>query len=283
MRAIETIPDEPPPELRYRRRVRLGAALRDLWRSRDLVRTLAERDIRARYKQAVLGFAWAILNPLILVVAFTILFDRVTDLDTGGLPYPVFSYVALLGWNFFQTGATMGMTSLINNLSLLNKMPCPREVFPSAALVGSALDGIVAVLLLPLLLLVYRTAPQATSPLALLALPALVLTTAAVAYISAAIVVYLRDLRHGFAMLMQLLLFATPVAYGIRNLPRVWRPVVQIGNPIATVIETSRRTILLGQAPAWGYLGGATLVACVLFLLSYWAFKRLETGIADVA
>lgn len=283
MRDPDLILDEPPAELRFRRRVPLRRALRDMYRSRSLIRTLAERDLRARYKQAMLGFVWALLNPLVLVVAFTILFDRVTKLNTGGIPYPLFSYVALIPWNFFQSGSTSGMGSLLNNLSLLNKMPCPREVFTLSAVAGSLVDSLIAVLVLPILLSIYAFGPKATSPLVVLAFPALVLFTVGVALFSSAVVVYLRDLRHGYPILMQLALFATPVAYGVDNLPRVWRPVVLIGNPAATVIDTFRRTLLIGRAPQWGYLGAATAVALVVFLVAYWMFKRLETGIADVA
>lgn len=238
MRAPELIPAEPPPDIRFRRRVRLFSSMRQLHRSSDLVRTLAERDIRARYKQASLGFLWALLNPIVLVIAFSILFDRVTTLNTGGVPYPLFSYVALIAWNFFQTGATNGMSSLLGNLSLLNKMPCPREVFTLSAVAGSAVDGAIAVVVLPALFLVYGFHPYATTVLAPLALPALALFTVAVALAVASIVVYLRDLRHGFPILMQLALFATPVAYGINNLPPEWRPVMLLCNPIAEVIDT---------------------------------------------
>lgn len=282
MRDPILIPDEPPAELRYRRRVGLFASLSALWRSRDLVRTLAERDIRARYKQAVLGFAWALVNPLVLVVAFSILFDRVTKLGTGGIPYPVFAYVGLLSWNFFQSAMSTSTNSLIANLSLLNKMPCPREVFPLAALVGSAVDALIAVLILPLMLVAYGYGPKYTAPLALLALPALLLFTTGVAFFVSSVVVYLRDLRYGVPILLQLGLFATPIAYSVRNLPLAWRPVMLLGNPLATVIESFRDAILIGRAPSWGYLSGSTAVALGVFFGAYWLFKRLETGIADV-
>jgi len=282
MRDPTLIPDEPPAELRYRRRVGLFTSLAALWRSRDLVRTLAERDIRARYKQAVLGFAWALVNPLVLVFAFSILFDRVTKLATGHIPYPVFAYVGLLAWNFFQSAMSTSTNSLITNLSLLNKMQCPREVFPLAALVGSLIDALIAVLILPLMLLAFGYAPKSTSPLALLALPALLLFTTGAGLFVSSVVVYLRDLRYGVPILLQLGLFATPIAYGVRNLPLAWRPVMLLGNPLATVIETFRDTILVGRAPSWGYLAGATLVSAAVFAVAYLLFKRLETGIADV-
>jgi len=282
MRDPETIPEEPPAELRYRRNLGLGTAFAVLWHTRDLIRTLAERDIRARYKQAVLGFAWAIVNPLVLVIAFSILFNRVTKLATGGIPYALFSYVGLLAWNFFQSATTSSTNSLISNLSLLNKMQCPRETFPLAAIAGSMLDGIIAVAILPILLAIYGYAPKSTTPLSLLALPALLLFTTGVGLAVSCVVVYLRDLRHGVPILLQLGLFATPIAYGVRNLPLEWRPVMLLGNPLATVIETFRDTILIGRAPSWGYLAGATAVAAAVFLGAFWLFKRLETGIADV-
>src|SRR5206468_1932095 len=141
---------------------------------------------------------------------------------------------------------------------------------------------LIAVLILPLMLLAYGYGPKSTAPLALLALPALLLFTTGAGLFASSVVVYLRDLRYGVPILLQLGLFATPIAYGVRNLPLAWRPVMLLGNPLATVIESFRDTILVGRAPSWGYLSAATLVSAAVFAAAYWLFKRLETGIADV-
>jgi ABC-type polysaccharide/polyol phosphate export permease len=128
----------PSPELLFRRRVRLFAAMGELWRARELVRTLAERDLRARYKQAVLGLSWAVVTPLLLMVAFTLVFPRVAQVDTGGVPYPLFSYLGLVPWAFFSASVSQGGQSIINNAGLLNKVYCPREVFPIGSVAVAA-------------------------------------------------------------------------------------------------------------------------------------------------
>ena len=153
----------PPPDLRFRRRVRLLGSLRELWRARELVFSLAERDLRARYKQAVLGFSWAVVTPLLLMVAFSLVFPRVAKVDTGGVPYPLFSYLGLVPWAFFSTSVSQGGTNIINNAGLLNKVYCPREVFPIASVAVAAVDGLIATLVLGVLFVVFSFVPQPES------------------------------------------------------------------------------------------------------------------------
>ena len=139
---------EPPPELRFRRRIRLVPAIREVWRSRELIRTLAERQLRARYKQAVLGFGWAILTPLVLMVVFTVFFQPVADVDTGGVPYPLFAYLGILPWTFFSSSVSEGGQSLVQNMPILNKVYCPREVFPMSSIAVAGVDSSIALLVL---------------------------------------------------------------------------------------------------------------------------------------
>ena len=156
--------DGPPPELAYKRKVRLGEALRDVWRSRGLIRTLTERDLRVRYKQAVLGFVWAILTPFVLMVVFTVFFQRVANVDTHGAPYPLFAYLGLIPWGFFSSCVSGGGTSILSNISLLNKVYCPREVFPIAAVGVAAADTAVSLFMLALLFGIYTVARLLLSP-----------------------------------------------------------------------------------------------------------------------
>ena len=138
------VPEAPPAELRFRRRIRVGASLRELWLSRELIRSLAERDLRARYNQAFLGFAWAILTPVALMVVFTVFFQGVAKIDTGGVPYALFAYVGLVPWTFFSTSVSQGGQSLLTNTNVLTKVYCPREVFPLASVVVAAVDAVIA-------------------------------------------------------------------------------------------------------------------------------------------
>lgn len=281
--AIGTIASAPPAHLRYRFRYRFGGWIRDLWRSRELVFTLAERDLRARYKQAILGFAWALISPVALMVVFSLFFQRVARIDTGNVPYQLFSYVGLLPWTFFSSSVSSGGQSLIINKHLLNKVYCPREVFPIASMGTSAVDTCFALIALGLLFLIHSFAPHATAIWVPLIVVILLAFTTGVTLIVSGIMVYLRDVRHGLPLLLQLGLFATPVAYGIDAVPRSVRGVYAALNPLAGVIESLRNTILLGKPPAWKLLVPGTITSVSLLLIGYAIFKRMEAGFADVA
>ena len=274
----------PPPELRFRRRVRLGAALRELWRARELVFSLAERDLRARYKQAVLGFSWAVVTPLLLMVAFSLVFPRVAKIDTGGVPYPLFSYLGLVPWAFFSTSVSQGGTNIINNAGLLNKVYCPREVFPIASVAVAAVDGLIATLVLGVLFVVFSFAPQPESYWVPVLLAIQLVFTTGVAMALSSVMVYVRDIRHLLPIALQLGLFATPVAFSLDQLvPAGLQPLYVALNPLGGVIDAYRRTVLYGRQPDMQLLCIAAISATVMFLAAYAVFKRLETGFADVA
>jgi ABC-2 type transport system permease protein/lipopolysaccharide transport system permease protein len=273
----------PPVELRFRRRIGLVMALRELWRFRELVRSLAERELRARYKQAILGFAWAVITPLALMVVFTLFFKRVAKVDTGGVPYPLFSYLGLLPWTFFSTSLSQGGQSLVTNAQLLNKVYCPREVFPFASSIVAGIDTCLALVALVVLFVIYGFVPRST----MVWVPALFAIQAAftlgTTLVVSAIVVYLRDLRHALPLLLQLGLFATPVAYGIQAVPEFIRPYYAAINPLAAVIDGYRRTVLFGTPPDMRLFVPGALTAFAILSLGYRFFKRIETGFADVA
>lgn len=274
---------EPPPELRYKRVTRLGPSLRELWGARDLVATLAEREVRVRYKQSVLGMLWSVLTPVLLMVVFTLFFRKVADVDTGGAPYAIFSYLGLLPWTFFSSSVSTGGQSLVINSNLLNKIYCPREVFPISSLGVAAFDSLIATLILFVLFFVYGVTPAATTVwVPVLLLVQLAFTTGVTLVISACLV-YFRDLRQALPMALQLGLFASPVAYGSEIVPDAYRTLYAVVNPLGPVIEGYRRTILYGQAPEWGFLWPAAISSTVVLLGGYLLFKRLETRFADVA
>lgn len=278
-----TAPAEPPAELRFRRRIVVGEALAELWRSRELLRTLVERELRVRYKQAVLGFAWALIPPLGLLLVFSLFVQRVGSVSTEGAPYQLYVYLGLIPWTFFSTAASGAGLVLLNNMPLLNKVYCPREVFPLANVVVAAIDAAIATAVLLLLFPIQGEVPRATSVWVPVLLAVQVAVTIGVALIISSVVVYLRDVRHALPLLLQLGLFATPVAYSLRAIPAWARPVFSFLNPLAPVIDGYRRTILLGQAPDLGLLALGALSATALLVGGFVVFKRLETGIADVA
>jgi ABC-type polysaccharide/polyol phosphate export permease len=273
----------PPPELRFRRRIRLGRVAPELWKSRELIRTLAEREIRARYKQAILGFGWAVVTPLALMTVFTLVFQRVARFDTGDAPYPLFAYLGVLTWTFFSASVSQGGLSLVQNVNLLNKVYCPREVFPIASVTVAAIDTIVALPALGLLFVVMGFVPRATSFWVPVLLLIQVAFTLGITLVISAIVVYLRDVRHALPIILQLGLFISPVGYPIEIVPARFRGLYVALNPLAAVIDGYRRVVLYGVAPRLYFLllGGTT--SLVVLVLGYLLFKRLEAGIADVA
>ena len=182
--------DGPPAELLFRRAVRPVTMLRELWSRRELVVVLAERELRARFKQTRIGFAWALITPFIMMVVFTVFFKRVADVKTFGVPYPLYSYVGLLSWTFFSGALSKGAVSIVQNLALLNKVYCPREVFPLSAVGGALIDTAIATGLLVVLFVIYGVVPEPTSYWAIpLALVGLAFTTGVVLALSIATVV----------------------------------------------------------------------------------------------
>lgn len=282
MRATTDVPVVPPPEWRFRRKLHPAALFHELWEARTLVRTLAEREVRIRYKQAVLGFAWAVVTPLVLMVAFT-LFRKAARIDSGPAPYPLFTFIALIPWTFFSTSVAQGGLSLINNVPLLNKVYCPREVFPAASVVVAGIDSVMSTVVLGLLFLRYGFMPKPTTIWVPAILPIQIAFTLGVTLVVSSVMVYLRDLRHALPLILQMGLFVTPVAFPLDVVPWKFRHAYVALNPLAAVIDSYRRTVLYGQPPAFSLLAVAGVSAIVVLAAGYAAFKRLETGIADVA
>lgn len=273
----------PPADILYRPKLRIVGAVQEIWRGRELVRTLAEREFRIRYKQTVLGLAWAVLTPLALMVVFTLFFQRVAKVDTGGAPYVLFAYLGLLPWTFFSTSVSQGGQSLVMNTQLLGKVYCPREVFPIASVTVAAIDGSIALVPLGILFALTGFTPKATSVWVPVLLVVQVAFTLGVTLIISAVLVYLRDLRHALPIILQLGLFATPVAYGIDVVPPSLQVAYSAANPLAPVIDGYRRTVLLGMAPDWHLLLPGAITALGGLAVGYIVFKRLEVGFADYA
>jgi ABC-2 type transport system permease protein/lipopolysaccharide transport system permease protein len=273
----------PPPGIRFRRRLSYRQALGELWQFRELTRTLVERDLRIRYKQTVLGFGWSVIGPVTFMVVFTLFFNRAGHFETNGAPYPLFTYVALVPWTFFAESLTLGSASLLTNVTLLNKIYCPREVFPIAAIAGAAFDALVSTVVLVVLFAIYTYPPKLTTLWAPLLIAVMVAFTVGLTLFSAAVLIYLRDVRYVVPLAVQVGLFATPVAYSLTVIPARWLPAYAIVNPLGPIIEDFRRTVLYGMAPEWGLLGLAALASVAWLLGGYALFKRLETGFADIA
>lgn len=280
---VRSVPDEPPPGSRVRHRTHLPQALQELVRTREVVLSISERDIRARYKQAVLGSAWALINPLLLMVVFAFFERTVADIDTRGTPYSLFAFAGLLPWTMFSSALNLGGVSLLNNTSLLNKVRCPREVFPLASVCVAGFDALIGLGTFAGLLLLTGTMPEGTSFWVVLYLPIQLAFTVAVVLLISILVIYFRDIRHLIGPLLQVGLFLTPVAYGVDSFSDSSLPWYSLLNPLAAVIEGYRRAVLYGLGPDWSMVAPAAASAAALLVGAYYVFKRLEFGIADLA
>jgi len=259
------------------------AAALGLWQKREIVRSLAERDFRARYKQAILGAGWAVIQPLIMVLVFTFTIRHIGHVNTGGIPYALFAYTGLIIWGFFSGAVSWASNCLLGNQPLLNKVSCPREAFAAAAVALAVVDTAVSLIGFIAYFAIYGFLPRGT----IYWLPVIVLVavvfTFGVAMIVSVVVVYLRDLRQIIPLLIQIGLFATPVAYNITSqLSPAARYVYSALNPLAPTIDSARRALLTGQSPQWQYLGVGAVSALVFLVVGFRLFKRLETGIADL-
>jgi ABC-type polysaccharide/polyol phosphate export permease len=284
------VADEDPrqlsePEGRLRARApSLASRLRQLWAARAIIRTVTERNLRVRYKQSVLGFAWALLTPVGLLFGLLILFHRVAGVvASGGVPYSLFVYVGLLPWTFFSAGTSVGASSVLNDKALLSKSRFPREVFPLSSVAVAGVDAVMALVPLAVLFVLEGTAPSLTTPVAVVPLLVLVAFTTGAALGLSAVVVHLRDIRLALPILLQIGLFLTPVAYGLDFIPAWARLAYCFVNPVAPVIDGFRRTILEGEMPQWDYLAAGAFTASVVLVGGYTLFKRLEGSFADVA
>ncbi len=280
---LPAVADEPPAGSLYRHSFHVITALRELWRNREVMISLTERGLRSRYKQTTLGFAWALITPVSLMVVFTLFFKRIAHVDTGDVPYPIYSYVGLLPWTLFSGAVSGSGTVLISNASLLNKVYCPREIFPLSAVAIAVVDTLCAVSALVVLMAIDGFAPAATTYWAVPLVAVLLVFTVAVSLLLSSITVYLRDVRYALPIVLQLGLFATPIAYRFDSIPAGWRPLYSIVNPLGPVIDGLRRSVLDGRSPELGLLLCAAASSVVLLAVSFVVFKRLEPGFADVS
>ncbi len=255
--------------------------LRDLWEFRELLYFLVWRDIKVRYKQTTLGVAWAVLQPFLTMVVFSIIFGRLAGIPSDGIPYPIFTYTALLPWQLFAHALSESSSSLVANERLITKVYFPRLVVPIAAVLAGLVDFGVAFLLLIGMMLFYGIVPT----IAILALPFLILlaiaTALAVGLWLSALNVQYRDVRYVLPFLTQFWLFATPVAYSSGLVPEPWRAWYGL-NPMAGVVEGFRWALLGKPGGTASLLSISVVIVCVLLFSGLVYFRRMEKTFADV-
>jgi lipopolysaccharide transport system permease protein len=252
----------------------------DLWRYRELIFFLAWRDISVRYKQTILGAAWAIIQPLFTMIVFSIFFGQLGNIPSDGLPYPVFSFCALLPWQLFAYSLGESGNSLISNQSLITKVYFPRIVIPISATLGGLLDFVIAFVVLLIMMAVYGITPtSAIWTLPFFVLLAILTALGAGLWLSALNVEY-RDVRYTIPFLAQFWMFLTPIAYPSSMVPEQWRTLYAI-NPMVGVVE-GFRWALLGKGAPPGPVFIASMIASVALLVSgMYYFRRMERTFAD--
>jgi lipopolysaccharide transport system permease protein len=255
-------------------------SFKDIWAYRELLFFLTWRDVKVRYKQTALGAAWAILQPLFMMIIFTIFFGRLAGVGSSGIPYPVFALAGLVPWTFFSNAITASGNSLVGSANLITKVYFPRLIVPAAAMLAGLVDFVLAFVLLILLMLYYQIVPT----IQLLFLPVLVLLTALFSlgvgtWFSALNVKY-RDVRFALPFLIQLWLFVSSVILPSSAIPAKWRWLLML-NPMSGIIE-GYRSALFGLPFDWPALGIASGLTILTLLYAIYAFGRVERSFADI-
>jgi len=259
----------------------LALRLGELWDHRELLYFFVWRDVKVRYKQTAIGAAWAIIQPLLTVVTFTVIFDKFAKMPSDGLPYPVISYAALVPWNYFAKSLNGSIASVVTSANLITKIYFPRLLLPISAAVSGLIDLGISFLFLLLIMAWYGIAPT----WAALLLPGFILlamlTALSVGLWLAVINVRFRDVGQATSFLIQIWLFASPVAYPVSVVPEKWRALYSL-NPMAGVIEGFRWALLGKQMP--DMVAMITSIAVVLLLVvgGIIFFKRMENTFADI-
>lgn len=258
-----------------------GGGLTELWEFRELMFFLAWRDVKVRYKQTVLGVAWAIIQPFFTMVVFSVFFGRLAKMGSEGLPYPIFAYTALVPWSLFATSLSESSSSLVSNSNLIKKVYFPKLVVPISTVISSLLDFAIAFALLIAMMLYFGVTPS----IRLMCVPLFVLlaitTSLGVGLWFSALNVQFRDIRYAIPFLVQVWLFGTPVAYSSTIVPDEWRWLYAL-NPMVGVVEGFRWALLGTEGLSPSALATSVGAAILLAVTGALFFRRMERGFADI-
>lgn len=274
---------ERPPAIRIRpNRAWFSLDVRELWSYRELGYFLVWRDIKVRYKQTFFGALWAVIQPFMLMVVFSLFLGRISGVAPPGVPYPLFAFSGLVPWTLFSSSLVSSSNSLVAASNLIQKVYFPRLLLPISAVGSSVLDFVIALAVLALLMAYFSILPSFAVlwllPLTVLA----VLAALAVGIWLSALNVRYRDIRYAMPFLIQLWLFASPVAYSVELIPPQWRTFYEL-NPMAGVLAGFRWAVLgQGAAPPIGMILASTAVTMLVLVLGLAYFRRVERTFADV-
>lgn len=276
---LETPPQVPTLVIRPPRKW-VPVDIHELWQYRELLYFFVWRDVKIRYKQTGLGVAWAVIQPLLTMVIFSVIFGGLAKIPSDGVPYPLFALAALLPWQLFSEGMTRSTTSMVANANIMTKVYYPRLIMPIAGILSPLVDFAIAMVILILMMVYYGFMPTVN----VVFLPAFVLlalaTSLGVGLWLSALNVQYRDFQYTVPFLIQIWLYASPVVYSTSLVPEQYRLLYGL-NPMAGVIE-GFRWALLGTDPPSGVIGLAVIVVLVLLVTGAFYFKRMEQYFADI-
>jgi lipopolysaccharide transport system permease protein len=251
------------------------------WPYREVFYFLAWRDIKIRYRQTVLGAIWAVVQPLLTALVFTILFGRVGRVPSDGMPYALFSYTALLAWIYISSSVGSAAASLVGNSELIRKVYFPRAIIPAASVLAGLVDLAIAVLILLAMMVHYRIRPSMGLLLWPVVILELVVLTLGISLILAALNVKYRDVKHALPFAIQLWLFLSPIIYPVSMIPSRFRGWLAL-NPLTGIVEALRASVSPAKPMDWSLLGTSAGITLVLFLVGAAYFRSTERAFADV-
>jgi lipopolysaccharide transport system permease protein len=253
---------------------------RELIEYRDLFFFLVWRDIKVLYAQTILGFSWAIIQPLAQILIFTIIFGRVAQIDTDGIPYFLFSTVAIIPWTFMSTAMTQSSQSLVSGQNMLGKVYFPRLIFPLTSVFSRLVDFGISMLIVILVMLYYRIVPSWNLFLFPVFVFLMVIVSAGVGLWLSAMAIRFRDVRHAMNFLVRMLMYTAPIVYSASKIPEKWRVIYSL-NPVVGTIE-GFRACLLGTPMPWPYIYPGAVTGLILFVSGVFYFKHMEKVFVDV-
>lgn len=254
---------------------------KELWRYKDLLYFLTLRGIKARYAQSILGVSWAIIQPLFTTLVFTLVFGGLAKVDSDGMPYVLFSYLALWPWNYFSGTLTESANSLIQNANMITKVYFPRMVLPLSAILSKLLDFSIAFVVVIGMLIYFGQVPGWGMLFIPFLIVQLLMCSLGIGMFLSALAVKYRDVKHALTFVVQLLLYSAPVVYSTTAVPEKYQK-LYILNPMVGVIEGFRAAFLNRPMP-WEWIWPGTIISLVFFIFGMFYFRRMERIFADVA
>lgn len=263
---------------------KFSLGLKELWKYRELFYFFTWRDVKVKYKQAALGILWAILQPLIMMIMFTLIFSKALKVSSDGIPYPVFALSGLLIWNIFSNGLINSANSMVTNANIIKKIYFPRLIIPMSAILTALVDFFFALIIYVAVLIYYHQSISILKLLLYLPLSILItiVTTFGIGTFLAALNVKFRDFQYLLPFMIQFLLFANPVLYSSKAFTNPWINHIMKANPIASAIQLCR-SIFTGQQIDWQSVGLGSTVAVILLMVGIFTFRKTEAYFADLA